>query len=281
MVRDALDGPPLARPGAAASGARPRRRRPSAGTSRRRARPRPAPARSRPAPGRAARAARPDRCGSSGRPAVSLQVAPLRRRPCRTHRRGRRAPRVATPSLPPAQPQSQREVDVLVVEEELAREPARRQEVARGGSPGRLPRRSPGRPTGISSPASSGSALSRAARPGDPGEVDDAPARVDDAVPLSAVTSACHAAHPEPSPSGATIASRQPGRGDRVGVQEAQQLAGRLARAAVAAVAVAEVGAGLDTRARRAPARATACGGAVGRSRCRRRSARRRRRAAR
>jgi hypothetical protein len=87
--------------------------------------------------------------------------------------------------------------------------------------------------------------LARAARPGDPREVDDAASRVDDAAVVGGY---------EALPGGPSAAGRKrrldrvakAGLRPRVGVQEQQEVAARLAGAEVAPGAEPEVGAGLD-----------------------------------
>ena len=108
-----------------------------------------------------------------------------------------------------------------MVEEELLGESRPTSlERARGGSPGRRPRRSRARPPRLAPGAALGSA-----RP-PPAQAMPVkwttPPRVLITPPSSAVTSPCHAAQPRPSPAARSIASRQPGGRDGVGVEEAR-----------------------------------------------------------
>ena len=83
--------------------------------------------------------------------------------------------RGSIPSAPAREPQPQREVDVLVVEEESLGKPPSRVEVARG-----IARQAPERKPGLARPpAPPADRLVGAAGPGDAGEVDDAAAGVD------------------------------------------------------------------------------------------------------
>ena len=146
------------------------------------------------------------------------------------------------PDPSPREPQPQREVDVLVVEEELAREaagalpPVTRDREA--GSRGEPDLAGLGRGGGVEPPA-------RAARPRDAREVNDAALGVDDAAARGR-----HEAHPG-SPA-AIVVERAGDRGAKplrdhgVGVEEQKQLARRAGGAGVAPRGEAEVGARLD-----------------------------------
>lgn len=146
------------------------------------------------------------------------------------------------PDRPTGEPQPQREVDVLLVEEEALGHPARL-----------APRVEPDREAGAGGKADLArreiglrrQLAPRAARPREPSEVDHAALGVDDAAAIGS-----DEPHPRRPPT--AIGGRAPDRvgearrRDGVGIDEDQQLARGLLGAPVAACREAEVGACLD-----------------------------------
>ncbi len=118
------------------------------------------------------------------------------------------------PERAAAQPQPQREVDVLVVEEEALREAADLAPRCRSGIARQAPERAG------TSPAGGASAIGRPWPPAQtmPVKWTGLPAELISVAPVSA-TSACQAAQPRPSTQGRRIASPKPGSGAASGLR--------------------------------------------------------------
>ena len=158
------------------------------------------------------------------------------------------------PERAAAQPQPQREVDVLVVEEEALGEAADLLPGRAAGSPGRrrrAPATSPGR-------RRLGDRAAVPAGPDDPGEVDGVAGGVDPSSPPPSATSACQAAQPRLLQPGAADRLAAAGQRRRVGVEDDQQVArSPRRRRRCRRRRSRRCAAGADDRAPRAPARAT------------------------
>ena len=152
---------------------------------------------------------------------------------------------VGDPEPAAREPHAEREVDVLVVEEEGLGHAAQVRGRGRGGASRQAPETKPGSSTRRSPLAARVEGLARAAGPGDRGVVQDAASGVDRAAVVRGDQGL--PGRPAPTVGVGGLDRLAPARlRNRVGVEQAEELPGRRVGAAVAGRGEPEVRAGLD-----------------------------------